>query len=190
VWHATARVAPLVWLEARDHLLAGRGSILVKLASTLTVVDAGGREIDQGARLRWLAEAVWFPYGFLGDQVRWEAIDDRSARVTLHQSEGDPPVSAVVEVDEEGKLVRVSGDRYRDVGGGKAVLTPWIGRCEEYRTFDGFQVPSAIEVSWGLEDGEFTCIRFRVTALELHARVPAARTASAPRATSRQDSCG
>jgi hypothetical protein len=49
---------------------------------------------------------------------------------------------------------------------GRAVLTPWIGRCKEYRTFDGFRAPSEIEVSWGLEEGEFACFRFRVTALE------------------------
>jgi hypothetical protein len=163
VWTASVRAAPLVWIEARDHLLSGHGNMLVKLNSTLTIADSSGIEIDQGARLRWLAEIVWFPYGFTGDKVRWEPIDDRSARATLL---GDPPVSAVMEIDEEGRLVTVRADRYRDIGGGKAVLTPWIGRCTDYREFAGFRVPSSIEVSWLLQEGEFTCIRFRVTALE------------------------
>src|SRR3972149_6454784 len=29
-------------------------------------------EIDQGASLRWLAECVCFPYGFVGDSIQWE----------------------------------------------------------------------------------------------------------------------
>lgn len=164
VWTATIRPAPFLWIEARDRLLSGRGHMLVRFNSTFTIADASGKEIDQGALLRWLAEAVWFPYGFVGEGIRWEPIDDRSARATLLQ--GELPVSAVVEFDEEGKLVRIRGDRYRDVGGGRAVLTPWIGRCTDYREFNGFRVPASVEVIWDLADGEFSYARFRVTTLE------------------------
>jgi hypothetical protein len=164
VWNATIRPAPFLWIEARDRLLSGRGNMLVKFNSTFTIADASGKEIDQGALLRWLAEAVWFPYGFVGERIRWEPIDDRSARATLLQ--GDLPVSAVVEVDEEGKFVRIRGNRYRDVGGGRAVLTPWIGRCTDYREFNGFRVPASVDVNWDLADGEFSYARFRVTTLE------------------------
>jgi uncharacterized protein DUF6544 len=143
--------------------------MLVKLCSTLTLADSSDPEIDQGANLRWLAEAAWFPYAFVGDPIQWEPIDARSARVTLLQE--DLPVSAVVEVDEEGKLVRLRADRYRDAGGGRAVLTPWTGHYREYRDFDGVRVPSSVEVSWDLEEGEFSYARFRVTALEYN--VPA-----------------
>ncbi len=164
VWHAVVRPAPLVWIEARDRLLSGRGNMLVKLCSTLTIADAGGPEIDQGANLRWLAEAAWFPYAFAGDPIQWEPIDTRSARVTLLQ-EG-LPVSAIVEVDEEGKLVRLRADRYRDAGGGRAALTLWTGLYGDYRDFNGTRVPSSVEVAWDLEEGAFSYARFQVTALE------------------------
>lgn len=93
-----------------------------------------------------------------------DPIDRHSARVTL-QTDG-LPVSAVVEIDDEGKLTCIHADRYRDVGGGKAVLTPWVGRCSQYRSFNGFRVPSSVEIGWVLESGEFNCIRFRLRALE------------------------
>ena len=54
--------------------------MLVKLISLFGIADASGPEIDQGANLRWLAESAWFPYAFLGDQIKWEAIDNHSAR--------------------------------------------------------------------------------------------------------------
>jgi hypothetical protein len=164
VWNATIRPAPLLWIEACDSLLSGKGRMLIKFNSTLTIADATGAEMDQGAALRWLAEAIWFPVGFAGGRVRWEPIDGRSARATLLQD--GLPVSVVIEIDEEGKLVYVRGKRYRDTGGGKAALTPWIVRCSDYRDFSGFRVPSYGEVAWDLEDGEFTYARFRVKSLE------------------------
>lgn len=164
VWNASIRPAPLLWIEARDRLLAGRGNMLVKFYSTFTIADASGAEIDQGSKLRWLAEAVWFPYAFVGDQIQWEPIDQRSAKATLL---GDGlPVSATFDIDKEGKIVCLRTDRYRDIGGGKAVLTPWIGRCADYCDFNGLRVPSSIEAVWNLQVGEFSYARFSLANLE------------------------
>lgn len=163
VWNASVRPAPLLWIEARDCLLSGRGNMLVKFVSTFTIADASGPQIDQGASLRWLAEGMWFPYAFVGDQIEWAPVDARSARVTLRHD--GLPVSAVVEFDDEGKLASLRGDRYRDVGG-NGVLTPWVGRGSDYRDFNGLRVPSSVEVLWVLPEGEFSYVRFRVTTLE------------------------
>ncbi|MCU1275480.1 MAG: hypothetical protein JWO48_2911, partial [Bryobacterales bacterium] len=140
VWNATVRLAPLLWIAARDRLLAGRGNMLVKFSSTFTIANASGVEIDQGASLRWLGEALWFPYAFVGQAIGWEPIDERSARAKLLQH--GFPVEGVFEIDEEGKLTRMRAERYRDEGRGNAALTPWFARCEDYRNFAGFHVPS------------------------------------------------
>jgi hypothetical protein len=164
VWKATIRPAPFLWIDARDRLVSGRGNMLVKLVSTIPIADAVGAEIDQGSRLRWLAESAWFPYAFVGDQVQWEPIDAHSARARLCCD--GLPVSALLEIDDEGKLTQLRADRYRDIGAGKAVLTPWTGRYSDYREFNGFRVPCSVEVSWELEKEPFCYARFRVTAIE------------------------
>ena len=164
VWHATVRPLPLIWIEARDCLVSGRGSMRVKLESIFPVADAAGPEIDQGASLRWLAEAAWFPYGLVADAVSWEPIDARSARATLRS--GGLPVSAILEVDAEGRLTRLHAERYCDIGGGKAVLTPWTGRYRDYRECDGFRIPTSVEVSWNLDRGTFSYAQFRITRIE------------------------
>lgn len=164
VWKASIRPIPFLWIDARDRLVSGRGNMLVKLVSTIPIADVGGAEIDQGSRLRWLAESAWFPYAFVGDHVHWEPIDDHSARAKLCCD--GLPVSALVEIDDEGKLTQLRADRYRDVGGGKAVLTPWAGHYSDYREFNGFRVPCSVEVAWGLEKEPFSYARFRVTVLE------------------------
>src|SRR5262249_11530139 len=116
VWKATIRPLPFVWIDARDSLVEGRGNMLVKLVSTFRIADAPGPEVDQGATLRWLAESCWFPYAFVGSCVEWTPIADRSARMAIRRS--GLPVNAIVEVDDEGKLVGLHAERYRDVGGG------------------------------------------------------------------------
>jgi hypothetical protein len=169
VWSASISPAPLTWIDARDRLHDRQGNMLVKLESLFTVADARGPEIDQGASLRWLAEAVWFPYAFAGDAIRWEPVSGEAARAMLVQ-EG-PPVAATVEFDAEGRMVLIRGERYRDIGGGKAVLTPWVGRCAEYRKFGYFRVPAHVEVAWVLEGVEFAYARFDVTAIEYNVAV-------------------
>jgi hypothetical protein len=164
VWSASISPAPLAWIDARDRLHNCRGSMLVKLESLFTIADASGPEIDQGASLRWLAEAVWFPYAFAGDAIRWEFVSGEAARVTLVQ-EG-APVTAIVEFDAKGRMVLIRGERYRDVGVGKPVLTPWVGRCSGYREFGRFRVPAHVEVAWVLDGLELTYARFDLTVIE------------------------
>jgi len=169
VWSATIKLAPLAWIDARDRLHDRRGNMLVKLESFFSIADASGPELDQGASLRWLAEAVWFPYAFAGSMVRWEALSDSSARVTL-LGEG-LPVTGTVSFDTEGRVVEIVGERYRDVGGGKTVLTPWLGRCGDYRKFGGFCVPAHVEVAWVLDGVDFPYARFDVTAIAYNVTV-------------------
>jgi hypothetical protein len=174
VWNATVRMKPFFWpffeIDARDRLFEGRGNMLVKLASTFTVADATGLEIDQGSSLRWLAETAWFPYAVVSDAIRWEAIDAHSARATLVQD--GLPATAVFEFDDEGKPKILRASRYYSDGNAPAKLLPWTGRYLEYREFGGFRVPSYVEVSWQLPEGEFSYARFRVTEIRYSVAVP------------------
>jgi hypothetical protein len=170
VWFASMRVAPMVWIQARDRLVNGRGNMLIKLLSAFTIADASGPEIDQGAALRWLAESVWFPSAFAADTVSWEAIDAHSARASLRTA--GSPVRAIFEVDRDGRIVQLHAERFRDLGGGRSVLTPWSGRYSDYAEFGGFRVPSSVEVTWDLPDGPFSYARFNLTALEYNVPEP------------------
>jgi len=163
VWRARVWPLPLAWIDARDSLTDGHGQMLVKLMSVVPLANARGPEIDQGSRLRWLAEGAWFPYAFVTDSVVWKPIDHRSARAIL-RCEG-LPVEATLDVDDQGKLLQLRASRYRDIGGGKAVLTPWRGQYAHYGQFGNFRVPTSVEVSWELPDGVFTYARFRVAHL-------------------------
>jgi hypothetical protein len=76
------------------------------------------------------------------------------------------PVSAVFDVDDDGKIAFMHANRYRDIARGRAVLSGWTGHCADYRAFNGFRVPTCVEVAWELENGSFIYARFQLTALE------------------------
>jgi hypothetical protein len=138
--------------------------MLLKLESLFTMADVCGPQMDQGASMRWLAEAAWFPYAFAGEAIRWELVSAEAARATLVQ-EG-VPVAAIVEFDAEGRMVLIRGERYRDVRGGKPGFTPWVRRYSGYREFGRLHVPTHVEVAWVVDGIEFPYARFDVTAIE------------------------
>jgi hypothetical protein len=149
VWWGRIRVAPGLWVEARDRSLGGRGNMLIKVASTWTIGDVRGPEMDEGSLVRLLGEMVWFPTAFLDARhVSWTPIDDTSARATLRV--GQREVAAVFHFAPDGLPSGLIADRYRDVDG-KGVLTPWTGEYREYREVDGLRVPFRNDVSWQVD---------------------------------------
>jgi hypothetical protein len=74
-------------------------------------------------------------------------------------------VQATFDVDDQGRLEQLRASRYRDIGDGKALLTPWRGQYGDYRELGGFRVPTSVDVSWELPGGAFTYARFRVARL-------------------------
>ena len=87
--------------------------MLWKLFSALTLVNFGGREIDQSALVRYLSEAVYFPTALLPSRtLRWEAVNDDSAKATLVH--GGLCVSATFHFNARGQIVSLTtADRPR-----------------------------------------------------------------------------
>lgn len=159
LWFADARVVAGLNLLARDAYVDGKGNMLIRLLGAFTLADARGAEIDQGAGLRFWGEAICFPEMALDPRIRWEAVDDLTARMKVEQ--GGQMLTALVEFDATGLPVAVHAERFRDVGG-KAVLTPWSGHSTEWKVFRGRRFPSKWVSVWHLEGGDFTAVEMEV----------------------------
>src|SRR5438128_6409879 len=61
VWRGRIRIAPGLWVDARDRSVDGAGSMRISFESTFTLADSSGAELDQGALLRLLGGMTWFP---------------------------------------------------------------------------------------------------------------------------------
>ncbi|WP_242342043.1 DUF6544 family protein [Anaeromyxobacter terrae] len=165
VWWGRVRTGAGVWIDARDRSLAGEGNMRIMLASSWKLAEVRGREMDEGALQRLLAEMVWFPTAFLDARhVSWSPIDDTRARAVLRLRGRE--VAVEFRFDANGLPSRISADRYRDVNG-KPVLTPWIGECSHYLEVGGLRVPFRLEATWHVNGRAVPYARFSVDELEL-----------------------
>lgn len=164
VWWGRVRLAPGVHVGARDRSAGGEGSMRIALASAIVLADVSGPELDAAALQRLLAELVWMPTALLDARhVRWLPRDATSARARL--TVGGREVEVTFHFRADGLPERMTALRFRDVDG-RGVLTPWIGRCADWRELGGLRVPFRMEASWELDGSEHPYARFEVERLE------------------------
>jgi len=159
VWKARVKMPPLLYFAGMDQYYQGHGKMQIKLLSLIPVVDAQGGEIDQGTLLRYLGEMIWFPTAALNDYLRWEAVNDTSAKVTM--SYGGITESAVYNFTEQGDVAGFSTLRYREVKG-KYSLEKWGAEISGYREFNGIRIANQGEVIWYLPSGDFPWYKFEI----------------------------
>jgi hypothetical protein len=101
----------------------------------------------QAENISYWAEAVWLPSVFLGDdRVRWEAVDDVTARLVVPLGEGED--SLLVKFSPTTYLIdSVSAQRYRDAQA--AEKTTWQVQYRNYQSIHDTMVPTQLLVSWG-----------------------------------------
>jgi hypothetical protein len=171
IWWGRVRIVPGVWIDARDRSIAGVGNMLVSAESTFTLADSKGPQLDQGALLRLLGEMAWFPTALLDERfVRWSAIDDRRARAMLTVNGRE--VSGVFAFGPDDLPTTFSAERYRDVGKGQAILTPFEGQSSDFREVAGMLVPYSMVAAWRIEGRLIDYVRWRVERIEYDVDAP------------------
>ena len=99
-----------------------------------------------------------FPSAFLNDYIKWEAIDDNSAKATI--SYKGTTASAIFRFNQKGEIIRITAKRYREVNG-KFVLEDWEGRILEYKMFNDIIIPNKVNIIWKLDTGDF-CVKSKI----------------------------
>lgn len=127
------------------------------LAGIIPVARAGGTpDHARSAFGRHVAEAVfWTPAALLPKEgVVWEAVDGTTARVTV--SRGDQQQTVQVTVDDYGRPVKVSFQRWSDANPDKTYrLQPFGGYLSNFREFDGFTLPTRVEAGNFFEQEDY-----------------------------------
>ena len=153
-WDGRVRMAPGVPVRVHDAYVAGEGVLHASVLGLFPVVGMRGEgEVAEGELMRFFAEAAWCPTALLPSQrVRWEAVDDRSARATLE--DGGTSVTMLFTFDEKGPIEAVRAEERGRAVGGEVVPTPWQGRFWDHAERGGMLVPLSGEVAWLLPEGE------------------------------------
>jgi hypothetical protein len=154
VWVARMRAAPLIRITAMDEYYEGKGTIIIKLISALTLRTARGRELDVSQMVRFFSEALWFPTALLpSEYVSWQDMGGSRAKVTL--SVHGLKASGIFTFNEQGQITSFeTRDRYRE-SGGRYYKEQWKVYYKDYKEFDGVRIPSKIEAEWNLENWNY-----------------------------------
>jgi hypothetical protein len=162
-WDGRISMLPGLPVRVHDAYVAGEGILHATLLGLVTLADLRGtREMAQGELMRYLAEAPWYPTALLPSQgVRWEAVDERSARATL--ADGEIAATLLFRFDEAGLVATVRAEARGRTVRGTVVPTPWEGRWRNYAERGGMKVPLEGEVAWILPSGAKPYWRGRLT---------------------------
>jgi hypothetical protein len=126
-------------MQALDQYVNGQG-----MTGPVGKADTGSR-VDQGSNMILWAEAAFFPALYVTDpRIRWEGIDDHSAR--LYFPFGDAEDELLFHFDPQSGLIsHQTARRYRGMSGDKL---PWRTDFLRWQTVNGLTIPARISVTW------------------------------------------
>lgn len=152
-WDGRITMMPGLPVRVHDAYVAGEGILHATLFGLFSLVNLRGTgDVAEGELMRFFAEAAWYPTALLPSQgVRWEAVDDRSARATL--TEGSIALTMLFTFSAQGLIDTVRAEARGRTVGGKVVPTPWRGHFWNYGERGGMRVPLDGEVAWLLPEG-------------------------------------
>ena len=159
-WRARVSVAGVPLVRGWDSYVHGRGRMRIRLAHAMTLADLTGEEMNRASLLRYLSEMTWFPAAFLLAPVRWEEIDDRSARVSITDS--GLTATGTLSFGPDGRPLEFSAPRHRHLGRGRFSLEPWAAPFTGYGLVHGLRVPTAGAAEYRLAAGTVRYIELRV----------------------------
>ncbi|MDX1409146.1 MAG: DUF6544 family protein, partial [Saprospiraceae bacterium] len=160
IWTVDVDVNALVAFRGRDTYIDGKGNMLITLHSLLRIVNETGEKLDEGTLQRYLGEMVWFPSLAVSPYISWDRIDTYSARATMTYR--GITGSGTFTFNDQGDFVAFSAMRYKD-NTPTAQRYPWVLTVEAYETFEGRRIPSALQATWQLEDGDWTWLKLHLT---------------------------
>lgn len=170
VWDGKVAAAPGMAVRVHDAYIAGEGMLRPAIVGLFTLADLRGADpeeggIAQGELMRFFAEAAWYPTALLPSQgVRWEPMDERTARATM--TDGDLSVTLTFGFADDGTMASVRAESRGRTVGGKIVMTPWEGRWSNPQAQGVMQVPMSGEVAWLTPQGRKPYWRGTIRKLE------------------------
>lgn len=166
IWIAEIQNSKLFWVNAIDSYINGKGNMLIKFNSSITIADSWGIELDKSGLFRYISEAVLFPTKLLPkENLVWNILDSNTAEIKFIDNELS--VIAKLFFNKQHQIEKIETyDKYRALEDGYE-KSLYIIHLSKYKTIeDKFTVPTYIEVEWDLPSGKFKYGKFTIDSVK------------------------
>ncbi len=142
----------------------------IKVASLLKVVDAKGKQMDQGETVTLFNDmCLLAPATLIGKNIKWETADSLTVRARF-TNQGNT-ITALLFFNSKGEMVNFSSeDRYLTEDGITYYNYKWSTPVKDYKDFNGWKIASYGEAVWETPQGPFCYAKFDIKAVEYNCR--------------------
>jgi hypothetical protein len=154
------------------HLYRDQKAImLIKIFGLFTVVNAKGKEMNQGETVTVFNDMCFMaPASLIDSNIHWKEIDDLT--VDAKFTNGNITISATLFFTEEGKLVNfLSNDRFETTDGKTYINNQWITPVTGYTDINGYRLPSGAKLIYKHPDEDFCYGEFKLINIEYNCKV-------------------
>jgi hypothetical protein len=162
LWDARLQTNKFFWVKTIDSYINGKGNMLIKVNSSITITDAWNIEMNKSGLFRYFSEALLFPTSLLPSQnLLWNILDSNKAEIKFKDKNNS--IVAKVFFNREGMIEKIATeDKYRSTKKGY-MKTPYTIYYSNYKLIkDKFIIPMHYEVEWSLPNGKFRYGKFDV----------------------------
>ncbi len=151
VWIARVPVFPGIAMIGVDQLdpSGSGGSMKIRLAGLVSLIDASGAKLTEGAMLRYLSEIIWFPQAAVSPFIQWKATGFNSAEAALTYN--GITVTGEFIFRDDGHVSSFKARRYREVNG-EFVLDDWFITSGPLKTMEGMTVAGSGTATWSFSE--------------------------------------
>ncbi|MFW5725982.1 MAG: DUF6544 family protein, partial [Bacteroidota bacterium] len=162
IWTVALNMSPFMQIRGRDKFVEGKGEMRMRMNDLITVVNETGPKLDEGTLQRYLGELVWMPSLALSPFITWEPVDSMSARATMEYK--GVSGTGTFYFGENGDFLRFETLRYMGNDPDAKHYT-WVITADDHQEFQGIRVPSQMQATWKLDEGDWTWLKLRITHL-------------------------
>jgi len=166
-WNIDTKMNSIFSVVGRDKFESGNGEMTIKLLSLISVADAKNSDkVDQATLQRYLAEIVWFPSASLSPYIKWETLDEYSAKATMDYN--GTKGAGEFHFDEEGNFRRFVAMRYQDSNSEQP--TEWTVIATKTEERNEIKIPVECKASWKLESGKWTWLKLKIKEIKYNVK--------------------
>jgi len=132
-----------------------RAGMQVKLFGLFPVVDIGGKELFKTETVTFLNDlCILAPGALVDERIRWEAVDDATARATFTNQ--GTTVEATLAFAPDGRLLNFISDDRGALTDGQLEYHRFSTPLSDYREFGPYRLAAVGEAVWHYPDGPFS----------------------------------